>query len=72
VDWELWGEKGEWLALGEDVGWADDNRGLRCAECAEGVYCGAGEGKKDGFDGDEILAAFQENLTLTFRMTTAI
>jgi hypothetical protein len=54
------GEKGEELALGEDEGWADENCGLRCAECAEGVYYGAGGDKKGGVDGDEILAAFQE------------
>jgi hypothetical protein len=44
-----------------DEGCADENRGLRCAEFAEGVYCGAGGGMKGGVDGDEILAAFQED-----------
>jgi hypothetical protein len=53
-------EKG-WLCK-EVKGWADDNRGLRCAECAEGIYCGAGGGKKGGVDGDEILAACQEDI----------
>jgi hypothetical protein len=61
VDWEVWREEVEGLELGEDEGWADDNRGLRCAECAEGVYCGEGGEKKGGVDGDEILAAFQED-----------
>jgi hypothetical protein len=32
------------MALGDDEGWADDERGLRCAECAEGLYCRAGVG----------------------------
>jgi uncharacterized protein with PIN domain len=27
----------EGIALDEDEGWADDERGLRCAECAEKV-----------------------------------
>jgi hypothetical protein len=66
VDWEVWGEEGEGLALGEDEGWADDNRGLRCAECAEGIYCGAGGGKNGGVDGDEILAACQEDFDADF------
>jgi hypothetical protein len=29
------------MALGEDEGLADEERGLRCAEGAEGVCCGA-------------------------------
>jgi hypothetical protein len=61
VDWEVWGEEGEGLALGDDEGWEDDERGLRCAEYSEGVYCGAGIGKKGVGTGDEILAAFQED-----------
>jgi hypothetical protein len=28
---------GEEIALGEDEEWADDERGLRCAECAEKI-----------------------------------
>jgi hypothetical protein len=60
------GEDGEGLALGEDEGWADDNRVLLCAECAEGVYCGAGGGKKGGVDGDEILTAFQDDFDADF------
>jgi hypothetical protein len=59
VYWEVWGEEEEGLALSEDDGLADDNGGLRCAECAEGIYCGAEGGKKGGVDGDEILAACQ-------------
>jgi hypothetical protein len=66
VNWEVWVEEREGLALGGDEGWADDNRGLRCVECAEGVYCGAGGGKKGGVDGDEILAAFQEDFDADF------
>jgi hypothetical protein len=66
VDWEVWGEEREWLALSEDEEWADDNRGLRCAECAEGVYCGVSGGKKGGVDGDEILAPFQEDFDADF------
>jgi hypothetical protein len=46
VYWEVWGEEEEGLALSEDDGLADDNGGLRCAECAEGIYCGAEGGKK--------------------------
>jgi hypothetical protein len=60
------GEERERLALSEDEGWADDNRGLRCAEFAEGIYCGAGGGKKGGFDSDEILAACQEDFDADF------
>jgi hypothetical protein len=59
-------EKGEGLALSVTEGWADDNRGLRCVECAEGKYCGAGGGKKGGVDGDEILAACQEDFDAEF------
>jgi hypothetical protein len=55
------GEEGEGLVLSEDEGWADDDRGLRCEECAEGVYCGVGVGKKGVGTGDEILAAFQDD-----------
>jgi hypothetical protein len=62
----VWREEGEGLVLGEDEGWADDERGLRCAECAEGVYCGAGVGKKGVGTGDEILAAFQEDFDGAF------
>jgi hypothetical protein len=40
------------MALGEDEGWADEERGLRCAEGAEGVFCGVGIGKKGVGDGD--------------------
>jgi hypothetical protein len=60
------GEEGEGLALGEDEGWADDEHGYWCAECAEGVYSGAGEGKKDVSDGDEVLAAFHEDFGADF------
>jgi hypothetical protein len=66
VDWEVWGEEGEGLSWSEDEGWADDNRGLRCAKCAEGIHCGAGGGRKGGVDGDEILAAFQEDFDADF------
>jgi hypothetical protein len=66
VDWEVWVEEGEGLALGEDEGWADDERGLRCAECAEGVYFGTGIGKKGMDTGDEILAACQEDFDADF------
>jgi hypothetical protein len=66
VDWEVWGEEGEWLTLSEDEGWADDNHGLRCAECAEGIYCGAGGGKKGVSDGDEVLAACHEDFDAKF------
>jgi hypothetical protein len=64
--WEVWGEEGEGFALGKDEGWADDERGLRCAECAEGVYCGAGVGEKGVGTGDEIFAAFQEDFDADF------
>jgi Reverse transcriptase (RNA-dependent DNA polymerase) len=66
VDREVWGEEGEGLALGEDEGWADGERGLRHAECAEGVYCGAGVEKKSVSTSDEILAAFQEGFDADF------
>jgi hypothetical protein len=49
-------EQGEEMALGEDEGWADEERGLRGAEGAEGVCCGAGIGIMGLGDGDEILA----------------
>jgi hypothetical protein len=45
VDWEVWGKDGEGLALSQDEEWADDGRGFRRAECAEGIYCVAGVGK---------------------------
>jgi hypothetical protein len=66
VDWEVWGEENEGLALSEDEGWANDNRGPRYTECAEGIYCGAGGGKEGGADGDEILAACQEDFDADF------
>jgi hypothetical protein len=47
-------------------GWADDYRGLRCAKCAEGIYCGAGGGNNGGVDGDKILAACQEDFDADF------
>jgi hypothetical protein len=55
VDWKVWREEGEGLELSENQGWADYNRGLRCAEYAEGIYSGAGGGKKGEVDGDKIL-----------------
>jgi hypothetical protein len=36
VDWEVWVEEEEGLALSEDEGWADDNRGLRSHLLARG------------------------------------
>jgi hypothetical protein len=66
VDWEVWGEKRGGLELGEDKEWADDERGLRCAKCAEGACCGAGVGKKGMGTGDEILAAFQKDFDADF------
>jgi hypothetical protein len=49
-------EQVEGMVLVKDEEWGDEERGLRCAECAEGVCCGAGIGKKGMGDGDEILA----------------
>jgi hypothetical protein len=60
------GEEGEGLALSEDEGRADDNRGLLCAGCAKSIYCRAGGGKKGGVDGDAILAACQEDFDSDF------
>jgi hypothetical protein len=48
------------MTFGNDGGWEDDERGLRCAECEEGVFWEAGVGVKGVSDGDEILAARQE------------
>jgi hypothetical protein len=54
------------MSLREDERWADGERRLRCAECAEGVYCGAGVGNKGVDDGDEILAEFHEDFNANF------
>jgi hypothetical protein len=60
------GEEREGLALSKDEGWADDNCGLRCAQYAEGIYCGVGGEKKGGVDDDEILAACQKEFDADF------
>jgi hypothetical protein len=49
------------MALSEDEIWADEKRGRWCAECAESLYRCASIGNKGVGDGDEILAAFQED-----------
>jgi hypothetical protein len=66
VHWDVWGEEGEWLSLSEDEECADDEREIRCAECAEDVYFSSGVGKKGVGTGDEILAAFQEDFDADF------
>jgi hypothetical protein len=54
------------MALGEGERWADDDRGLRYAECAECEYCRERIRNICMGAGDEILAAFQEDFDAEF------